>query len=265
MAFIEIKDLSYAYENKLILDTLSLNIEQNEYIAIMGTNGSGKSTLARCLNGILKPQKGTITIDKHTNELNRYVGMVFQNPDNQFVSSLIYEDLFFYPTNLGINKEQIAININKALNDVGMQGYENRLISTLSGGQKQKIAIASILAADVEIIIFDEATSMLDPLGKEELLDLLDLLHKQGKTIITITHDINEAIRAKRILILNKGKIVKDDIPYNLLASKEILMENNIEVPLSISLYYDLKKNGIVLKRCPINEKELVELICQLN
>lgn len=265
MAFIEVKDLCYAYDDRFVLNKLSLDIEKGEYVCILGKNGSGKSTLARCLNGIYKPNSGSVLIDGCDRELNRYVGMVFQNPDNQFVSSLVKEDLAFYPKNLGVDDKTIDLRIKKALSDVGMEGFEERSTHYLSGGQKQRIAIAGVLAADLDVVIFDEVTTMLDPKGKQEVLNIIDNLNKMGKTIIMITHDINEAIRAKRIVLLNDGKIIQDGDSKTILSDVALLTINNIEVPLYVRLFNDLKTKGIDLKTCPITEKELLEALCQSN
>ena len=258
MAFIEIKDLSYAYDDKLVLNKLSLSIEKGEYLCILGKNGSGKSTLARCLNGILKPSEGSIRVDNNLSDLNRYVGMVFQNPDNQFVSSVVREDE-------NLDKSDVDMRIKSALVDVGMEGFENRSTHFLSGGQKQRIAIAGILTADLDTIIFDEVTTMLDPKGKEDVLNIIDRLHKKGKTIIMITHDINEAIRSDRVVVINDGNIIRDGSARDVLSDVELLTTNNIEVPLCVRIYHDLKNKGIELEKCPINEDELVEALCQLN
>lgn len=263
MAFIEIKDLSYAYDDKLVLNKLSLNIENGEYLCILGKNGSGKSTLARCLNGILKPSEGSIRVDNNTFDLNRYVGMVFQNPDNQFVSSIVSEDLAFYPENL--DKSDVDMRIKSALVDVDMEGFKDRSTHFLSGGQKQRIAIAGILTVDLDTIIFDEVTTMLDPKGKEDVLNIIDRLHQKGKTIIMITHDINEAIRADRVVLISGGNIIKDGKARDVLSDVELLTTNNIEIPLCVRIYRDLKNRGIELEKCPINEDELVEALCQLN
>lgn len=260
---IEIKDLSFSYDNKLVLDNISLNIEKGEYVCILGRNGSGKSTLARIINGLLKPSKGSVLVNGKDNELNRYVGMVFQNPDNQFVSSLVKEDVAFYPENLGLdNIENRVIN---ALKMVDMEDYLNKSTHLLSGGQKQRIAIAGVLSGDSEIIIFDEVTSMLDPLGKENVLNIMKKLHENGKTIISITHDVYEANLCDRLIILNNGKIVRDDVPSFILNNEKLLNENGIEAPYYVRLYNDLLKKGIKLDHCPINEDELVEVLCQLD
>ena len=248
MALIEVKNLNYAYDDQVVLNNISLSINEGEYVCILGKNGSGKSTLAK-------------TLGSNPDE----VGIVYQNPDNQFVSSIVKEDLSFYPSNLGVDEKEIEQRIKQSLIDVDMEGYENKSTHLLSGGQKQRIAIAGVLTGAPEVLIFDEVTSMLDPKGKEDVLNIIDRLHKEGKTIITITHDSNEAIRANRIIVLNNGNIVCDDSSYNVLTNVKLLNENSIEVPLCIRLYHDLKKRGLKLDRCPINEEELLEELCRLN
>ena len=248
MALIEVKKLNYAYDDAVVLNNISLSIKKGEYVCILGKNGSGKSTLAKLLGS--NPN---------------IVGIVYQNPDNQFVSSIVKEDLSFYPSNLGVDEKEIEQRIKQSLKDVDMEGYENKSTHLLSGGQKQRIAIAGVLTGNPDVLIFDEVTSMLDPKGKEDILNIIDKLHKDGKTIITITHDSNEAIRANRIIILNNGNIVCDDNAHNVLTNIDLLKENSIEVPLCVRLYYDLKNRGLKLDKCPINEEELLEELCRLN
>ena len=248
MALIEVKNLNYAYDDQVVLNNISLSINEGEYVCILGKNGSGKSTLAKILSS--NPDG---------------VGIVYQNPDNQFVSSIVKEDLSFYPSNLGVDEKEIEQRIKQSLIDVDMEGYENKSTHLLSGGQKQRIAIAGVLTGGPDVLIFDEVTSMLDPKGKEDVLNIIDKLHKDGKTIITITHDSNEAIRANRIIILNNGNIVCDDNAHNVLSNIDLLKENSIEVPLCVRLYYDLKYRGLNLDKCPINEEELLEELCRLN
>ena len=248
MALIEVKNLNYAYDDQVVLNNISLSINEGEYVCILGKNGSGKSTLAKLLGS--NPDG---------------VGIVYQNPDNQFVSSIVKEDLSFYPSNLGADEKEIEQRIKQSLIDVDMEGYENKSTHLLSGGQKQRIAIAGVLTGGPDVLIFDEVTSMLDPKGKEDVLNIIDKLHKDGKTIITITHDSNEAIRANRIIILNNGNIVCDDNAHNVLSNIDLLKENSIEVPLCVRLYYDLKNRGLNLDKCPINEEELLEELCRLN
>lgn len=248
MALIEVKNLNYAYDDQVVLNNISLSINEGEYVCVLGKNGSGKSTLAKLLG--LNPRR---------------VGIVYQNPDNQFVSSIVKEDLSFYPSNLGVDGKEIEQRIKKSLKDVDMEGYDNKSTHLLSGGQKQRIAIAGVLTGNPDVLIFDEVTSMLDPKGKEDVLNIIDKLHKDGKTIITITHDSNEAIRANRIIILNNGNIVFDDNAHNVLTNIDLLKENSIEVPLCVRLYHDLKNRGLNLDKCPINEEELLEELCRLN
>ncbi len=248
MPLIDVENLNYAYEDNVVLKNVSLSIDKGDYVCILGKNGSGKSTLAKLLGS--NPLK---------------VAIVYQNPDNQFVSSIVKEDLAFYPSNLGVDEKEIELRIKQALKAVDMEGYENKSTHLLSGGQKQRIAIAGVLAGNPDVLIFDEVTSMLDPKGKEDILNIIDSLHKSGKTIITITHDSNEATRADRVIVLNNGEIVCDDSSYNVLTNIDLLKTNSIEVPLCVRLYHDLKDRGLKLDRCPINEEELLEELCRLN
>lgn len=273
MPIIEARHISYAYDNKRnIIDDVSFNVDKGEFIGILGANGSGKTTLVRLLNRLLKINKGSLIVngldlsdDKNIKEIKKYVGMVFQNPDNQFVSSIVYDDLTFYPRNLGVDEKTIEERIDNVLNYVNMYPYKYRATNLLSGGQKQKIAIASVLVAKNEIIIFDEVTSMLDKQGKDDVLNIIDKLHKDGKTIIYISHVLDEVIKADRVLLMHEGKIIKDDVARNILNDKDLLEKANLKASTSVSLYYDLKNNGINLSKCPINNEELVEELCKLK
>lgn len=263
MCIISIKDLSFSYEDKLILDNISLDIKKGEYLTILGRNGSGKSTLARIINGLLKPSSGSVLVYDKNEHFNRYVGMVFQNPDNQFVSSIVKEDVSFYPRNLGLSN--IDEHVDEALKMVDMFDYKDKSTYLLSGGQKQRIALAAVLSGNPDVLILDEVTSMLDVSFKEDLLKLIANLHKQGKTIISITHDVYEILDSDRVIVLNDGKIVRDDVPSIILNNQKVLSDNGIEVPYFIRLYNDLLSRGIKLDKCPLNEKELLEALCQLN
>ena len=206
MAFIEIKDLSYAYDDKLVLNKLSLSIERREYLCILGKNGSGKSTLARCLNGILKPSEGSIRVDNNLFDLNRYVGMVFQNPDNQFVSSVVREDLAFYPENL--DKSDIDMRIKSALVDVDMEGFEDRSTHFLSGGQKQRAAVCRALINGPKLVLADEPTGALDKKTGKQIMDLLhQVVLKNGIMLLIVTHDLDIAKTCNTIFEMDGGRL----------------------------------------------------------
>ncbi len=259
---IKIKNLYFAYgcdEQRNILDDINLEIKQGELIAFMGANGSGKSTLARLLNYLLKKKSGVIITDdlNYDDENNIYkirskVGMVFQNPDNQIVSDIICEDIAFGPENLNLDENEINQRVENALKMVNMFEYKNLLVSNLSGGQKQKIAIAGILAMNPDYIIFDESTSMIN--DKQDILEqIFDLNRKYQKTIIFITHDVEEAIKFNRLIILDKSKIIFDDTPENIFCAKkkqtkDLILKSNLDLPFTIKFINEIKKHGINLE-----------------
>lgn len=271
---IKIKNLYFGYENnekKNILDDINLEIKQGEIIAFMGANGSGKSTLARLLNYLLKKKSGVIITDdlNYDDENNIYkirskIGMVFQNPDNQIVSDIICEDIAFGPENLNLDENEINQRVENALKMVDMFEYKNTLVNNLSGGQKQKIAIAGILAMNPDYIIFDESTSMIN--DKQEILEqIFDLNRKYQKTIIFITHDIEEAIKFNRLIILDKSKIIFDDTPENIFCTKKkqtenLILKSNLDLPFTIKFINALKKYNINLKDT-LYMNQLAELI----
>ena len=259
---IKIKNLYFAYgydEQRNILDDINLEIKQGELIAFMGANGSGKSTLARLLNYLLKKKSGVIITDdlNYDDENNIYkirskIGMVFQNPDNQIISDIICEDIAFGPENLNLDENEINQRVENALKMVDMFEYKDMFVSNLSGGQKQKIAIAGILAMNPDYIIFDESTSMIN--DKQEILEqIFDLNRKYQKTIIFITHDIEEAIRFNRLIILDKSKIIFDDTPENIFCAKkkqtkDLILKSNLDLPFTIKFINEIKKHDINLK-----------------
>ena len=228
MAFIRAEKLihSYAFEGskQRSLDELSLTVERGEFLAILGHNGCGKTTLARHINALLELQGGELTIASldaknraNVWRIREKVGMVFQNPDNQFVSSIIEEDLAFGPRNFGVPAEEIPVRIQTALAAVGMSGFEKRSPHLLSGGQKQRIAIAGVLAVDPDIMIFDEVTAMLDPEGRRDVLNTIKRLHEDGKTILMISHYIEEAVNADRVALIHDGKLLAVGTPREML------------------------------------------------
>ena len=253
---IKIKDLKIKYNEKLVLNGINIEIKQGEYVAIMGDNGSGKSTLALALNGILEPFSGAIYIDNIDTrneedifEVRKKVGIVFQNPDNQIVSSVVEEDVAFGPNNLGIVPEKTSELVKEALENVGLQGYEKNYTNKLSGGQKQRLAIAGVLAMKPKCIILDEATSMLDKEGAKQILEIVKKLNKeQNITIIHITHEKEEALLANRIIFLKEGTVGADDSfcpeeqPVG--ADDSVCLEEQMEPTLSaknITYTYDKK------------------------
>lgn len=270
------KQIFFTYEyddvSNPVLEDISIEIEAGEFVAILGANGCGKSTLVRLLNGLLLLEKGELKVwnldprqESRLWELRRLCGMVFQNPDNQFVSSIVEEDVAFGLRNYDTPEEEIPERVGRALSLVGMQEYERYSPHMLSGGQKQRVAMAGVLAMEPEIPIFDEATSMLDPQGRREVLACLKQLHEMGKTILMITHYVEEVLDADRIFLMQKGKLLKSGSPREILTDRELLTQAELIPPLAVRIYYDLKDSGILLDRCPLTNEELVEELCRLK
>lgn len=252
------------------IDDISLEIERGSFTAIIGKNGSGKSTLAKNLNGLLLPSGGSIYVknwdtkdDEHIWDVRQTAGMVFQNPDNQLVSSIVEDDVAFGPENLGIEPEEIRIRVDKALESVNMGKYKKKAPHLLSGGQKQRIAIAGVVAMRPECIIFDEPTAMLDPKGREEIMKIIEELHEDGITVILITHFMDEAVRADRVVIMNEGGILLDGSPSEVFSKGETIKEANLDVPLAVELAGRLRKRGIKIPKDVITVEGLVEFVCQ--
>ena len=266
---IEIKNLNFKYnetDEKLILKDLNLNIESGDFVAILGHNGSGKSTLAKLLNGLLQPTSGDVIVDglNTKNEetiwqLRSNTGMVFQNPDNQIVATIVEEDVAFGPENLGIETEEIRKRVDQALKSVGMSEYARRAPHMLSGGQKQRIAIAGILAISPKYIILDEPTAMLDPVGRKEVMSTIEYLNKEEKkTIILITHYMDEAARANRLVVMEKGQIVIDEKPREVFSHVDKIKEIGLDVPQVTELAWELNKEGFDINTKILNTDELV-------
>ena len=262
--FIRIENLSYVYEEEdanasPVLKELSLRIEKGEFVAVLGHNGSGKSTLAKLLNTILLPTSGKIFVkgkditdenmtDAELLELRKTVGMVFQNPDNQLVATVVEDDVAFGPENLGVPSRKIRERVDKVLGDVGMLEYAKHEPHRLSGGQKQRIAIAGVMAMLPECIIFDESTAMLDPLGRRDVMNAIEKLNReQGITVIMITHYMEEAARADRIVVLNDGALILDGTPSYVFEHEDRLRECGLAIPQGTELVHRLRDAGISL------------------
>lgn len=263
---------SYSFEGSKnrALDDLSLTVKAGEFVAILGHNGCGKTTLGRHLNVLLPIQGGELTVaglnareSGNIWSIRSKCGMVFQNPDNQFVSSVVEEDLAFGPRNFGVPEKEISLRIRNALEAVGLQGFEKRATNLLSGGQKQRVAIAGVLAAAPDIIVFDEVTAMLDPEGREEVLATIYRLHQAGKTILMISHYIEETVFADRIVLMHDGTILADGSPEEILTDPELLLKTGLTPPMPVQVYYDLKEAGIELPFCPLTDERLVEALCR--
>ncbi len=274
MPQIEIKNVSYTYPikegyNIKALKNVSFSVEKGEFIALAGMNGSGKSTLAKLLNGLFLPTSGEVLIDRistadedKTFEIRKRAGMVFQNPDNQMVATIIEDDIAFGPENIGVPREEIVKRVQDALEAVGMSEYRTRTASKLSGGQKQRIAIAGVLAMKPEILILDESTSMLDPNGRKEIMDIARKLNESGITVINITHNMEEAAMANRVIVLRKGRIAMDASPKEVFASG-LLEACGLTLPPITRLAKNLAEKGFVFDGAIISEEELAEEICR--
>lgn len=252
------------------IDNLNLEIERGSFTAIIGKNGSGKSTLAKNLNGLLLPTEGVIYVDGFDTRdddniwnVRQTAGMVFQNPDNQLVSAIVEDDVAFGPENLGIEPAEIRRSVDKALEDVNMGQFKKKAPHLLSGGQKQRISIAGVVAMKPKCIIFDEPTAMLDPKGRAEIMSIIDELHAEGITVILITHFMDEAVRADRVIIMHEGHILLDGTPQEVFEQEELIRSVNLDVPLMVEMGAKLRKAGIDVPRDIITEEKMVEFICQ--
>lgn len=263
---------SYASDGKRkrALRGLSFHVHRGEYAVILGHNGCGKSTLLRHLNALLPLQSGELTVagidasdPAEIWKLRRRVGMVFQNPDNQFVSSIVGEDVAFGLENYQVPRDEIPERVSAALRAVGMEGFEKRAPHTLSGGQKQRAALAGVLALEPEILLFDEVTSMLDPEGRAEVLGAMRRLHEDGKTVVAVTHYIEEAVQADTVWLMHDGKMLAHGSPREMLTQPELLAQTGLEPPVPVRLYYDLLNAGFELPYCPLTNKEFAEELCR--
>ena len=278
-SIISVKNVIYEYKNEdayrgeeavvTAVKALSLEIERGSFTVILGHNGSGKSTLAKMLNGLNKPTSGDIFVDGINTkdedreiEVKRKVGMVFQNPDNQIIASIVEEDVAFGPENLGVPPEEIKERVNDALKAVGMLEFKESTPHRLSGGQKQRIAIAGIIAMQPECLVLDEPTAMLDPKGRNEIIETLIRLNKEkGITVVLITHHMEEAQNADRALVMNDGEIIADDVPKVIFSDVERLKRVGLDVPQTAELLYNLKKNGFSVDTHALSIKEAADEI----
>ncbi len=273
---IRINDVTYEYVKEeeqtrvRALDGVTLDVEKGSFISITGKNGSGKSTLAKNINGLLVPTMGSITVkgldtreDENIWDIRHTVGMVFQNPDNQIVSSIVEDDVAFGPENMGVPTEEIRGRVDEALKAVGMYDHRAKAPHLLSGGQKQRIAIAGVVAMKPECIVFDEPTALLDPKGRKDVMEIIHSLHKEGITVLLITHFMEEAIQADRMIVMDGGKIAIDRPPSEIFHEQDKLEELDLAMPVSIELASGLRKAGIDIPKDVIGTEELVDSICQ--
>ncbi|TSO25854.1 energy-coupling factor ABC transporter ATP-binding protein [Lactobacillus sp. LL6] len=274
---IQLHNVTFTYpgSHKAAIDNLNLNIEKGSWTTIIGHNGSGKSTITRLINGLLVPDKSDdtyIEVDgiKLTEDtvwdIRDRVGIVFQNPDNQFVGATVADDVAFGLENRGVPHQEMQKIVSEAIKSVGMSNYTNMEPSNLSGGQKQRVAIAGVLAVKPKIIILDESTSMLDPEGREQILTIIKNLKEQNNlTVISITHDINEAAIADEVIVLNDGKLISKGTPKVIFTKDKLLHELGLDIPFEFKLRQKLIEKDISIPNDIQSEKELVKYLCQLN
>lgn len=275
---IMIKTDKVTYEYKSYIDdsiqtavkNLSIEVKKGEFLVILGHNGSGKSTLAKMMNGLIMPTRGDVYVSgMDTKEEDKIwdirskAGMVFQNPDNQIVATIVEEDVAFGPENLGVPPKEIRERVDEALKSVEMLEYKKHAPHLLSGGQKQRVAIAGILSMKPDCIIFDEPTAMLDPNGRKEVIETIKRLNRvEGKTIVLITHYMDEAVEADRILVMSEGEIVLEGTPREVFRQVEKVKELGLDVPQVTELVYELRKEGIEIKDDILSVEELVDILC---
>lgn len=271
---IKIENLIYKYDEKSkhAVDNLNFSIKKGEFVVIIGHNGSGKSTLAKLFNGIFIPTSGEVIVegintkeDSRIWDIRQKVGMVFQNPDNQIVATVVEDDVAFGPENLGIEKSEIRRRVDNALALVRMSEFSKRQPHNLSGGQKQRIAIAGIIAMSPDCIIFDEPTAMLDPRGRKEVMETIIRLNKEeGKTIVHITHFMDEATEADRVLVMEEGQIIMEGKPREIFSQVKKLKSLGLDVPQMTEFAYMLRQEGVDLDNQILTTEEMVDSLCQL-
>ena len=269
---IEIQNVSYAYEDAAAkaLNNVSLTINDGEFVAVVGHNGSGKSTLAKHLNALLLPTEGKVLVDgmdtadeADTLSIRQRVGMVFQNPDNQLVTTIVEEDVAFGPENIGVPGNEIRTRVDRALAAVGMEKYAHSAPNMLSGGQKQRIAIAGMLAMQPKVLVLDEATAMLDPKGRRDIIDLVIKLHKEnGITVVMITQYMEEAIGADRVAVMSGGELILEGTPKEVFSQDELLHKHRLDVPVMQQLANRLNARGANLPKSILSVEEMAQAIC---
>lgn len=273
-SFVRLEHVFYKYEDaeKYAVKDVSISAEKGEWVALVGHNGSGKSTIAKLLNGLLFPEEGLIKIghfvlsEKNIWEIRRQVGMVFQNPDNQFVGATVQDDVAFGLENHGVPHDTMVKRVESALNEVGMQSYALHEPARLSGGQKQRIAIAGVLALQPDVIILDEATSMLDPRGRAEVMETIRIMREQEDiTVISITHDLDEVLFADRVIVMNNGEIHSEGTPQEIFQQADAMREIGLGVPFIIELQEKLVAGGFETESTVLSEGALLDQLWKLN
>ncbi|NLF46805.1 MAG: energy-coupling factor transporter ATPase [Clostridiales bacterium] len=280
-SIVEINNLIFSYSRESgdettgcifqnAIDGVDLTIKKGSFTAIIGRNGSGKSTLAKNINALLLPSSGVVYVNgydtrdqDHLWDIRQTAGMVFQNPDNQIVSSIVEEDVAFGPENLGISPSEIRKRVEDSLGAVNMGDYRKKPPHLLSGGQKQRIAIAGVVAMKPQCIIFDEPTAMLDPKGRGEVMEIIRELNREGITVVLITHFMEEAALADRVIIMDEGKIKLDGSPSSVFAKRDELKSMSLDVPFIVELVHRLRQKGVDIPENTVSRKDLVEYICR--
>ena len=272
MEAVRFENVKYSYRDggaDFAVNGVSLSVREGEFVAVLGRNGSGKSTLAKLINALLVPTEGSVKVfgmdtsdDKQTFEIRRNAGMVFQNPDNQTVASVVEDDVAFGPENIGVPREEIGRRIDFALDAVGMQAFRHATPARLSGGQKQRIAIAGVLAIMPKILILDESTAMLDPKGRREVMDVVKRLNREQKmTVLLITHFMDEALEADRAIVMHRGEVVMDGAPEEIFARSDELETYNLTLPRAAYVCKKLQAAGMPVADS-FTAEELAEAIC---
>lgn len=270
---IELQNVTFKYDDeseKKAIDNVSFTINEGEWIAVIGHNGSGKSTLAKTINGLILPDSGSVTISGVTMseetvwDVRKKIGMVFQNPDNQFVGSTVEDDVAFALENQGVPRDDMLIRVEEALEKVRMSEFKTKEPARLSGGQKQRVAIAGVVALSPDVIILDEATSMLDPKGRLEVITAIKAIKKEKNlTVISITHDIDEAAHADRILVIKKGQLIQEGTADEIFSAGEALIQMGLDVPFPEKLKKDLKQLGLTVPSEYLSEEGMVDWLCK--
>ena len=272
-SIVSIKDISFRYseEDNYVLENFNLDIEEGTFVALLGHNGSGKSTLAQLLSGIISPESGDIVVKNHSLLDEKQlaaarpdIGMVFQNPDNQIISSIVEEDVAFALENLGVPQPEMVERVKEALSAVGMQDYAKHSTTRLSGGQKQRVAIAGIVAMRPSLLIMDEPTAMLDPQGRREVMKTILHLNKSGITVVMITHYMGEATHADRIIVMNGGKIWLDGTPHEVFQNAGLLKSIGLDVPQSTELMFKLREKGFRVPLAVLTEEECENILVDI-